>query len=243
MQEVTPSGTAPPLVAAIIGLAGLAEDSPAVDEHLDRIVRLTATLVDEVVYASVTRMQEGRPTTVALSDEVARAVDEAQYYAGGPCLRALAVSRPLSVDLARTVEWPEFRQKAAALGLRASLSVPLVVGRGSAAAALNLLGRDQDAMDALSRRVWSASIGAATAEEDAPPAQPSHVPAAGARQLVAGLTHAREVTGMVRTAVHRVAVEHGVDEDEAYQLLRRRAAEQGSSLLRTAIELAVRAPS
>lgn len=115
MLHLTPSGTAQPLVAAIIGLARLAEDSAAVGEHLDRVVRLTAARVAEVTYASVTRLHEGRPTTVALSDDVAGVLDEAQYSAGGPCTAAFADGRLQVVDLVRTLQWPEFRQKAAAL--------------------------------------------------------------------------------------------------------------------------------
>lgn len=240
MQELTPSGTAQPLVAAIIGLAALAEDSPEVDRQLDRIVRLTATLVDEVAYASVTRLLEGRPTTVALSDDVAQVLDDAQYSAGGPCMAALTEEKVVVADLTRTVEWPEFRQKASALGLRATLSVPLTAARGSVVAALNLHGVDRDAMARLGQRVWAALAGS-TAEVDAPrtPAQQQNARDGGS-QLVAGLVQAIELTRMVRTAVRTVAAEQGVDEEEAYELLRVQAAGHHSSLLRTAIEVAVR---
>jgi hypothetical protein len=66
----------------------------------------------------------------------------------------LETGEPVGVpDIAATMDWPGFHEVAPALGLRASVSVPLYNGRGTTIAVLNLYGRDDAAMAPLIVRV------------------------------------------------------------------------------------------
>ncbi|MEV6495747.1 GAF domain-containing protein [Actinoplanes sp. NPDC051633] len=158
----TPSASTPPqdrpghgLRDDLIALAGTPDDNSGVPGLLRSIVQYAADLLPPVSYASVTTHEEGSYATVAMSSEVALAVDDAQYADGtGPCLDTLQTSDPVAVPrIDATVKWPGFRSAARRLGLRASLSIPLAAGRGVSIAALNLYGRDAAAMAPLSAAV------------------------------------------------------------------------------------------
>jgi hypothetical protein len=58
-------------------------------------------------------------------------------------------------DVAATMRWPGFRDSAYRLGTRASLSIPLFAGRGTAMAAINLYGRGPAALAPLTAAVWA----------------------------------------------------------------------------------------
>jgi hypothetical protein len=140
-----------PLAEALIALAERPDHASGVAERLAVIATLAADRISAADYASVTTLQGREYTTVAASSEIALAVDEAQYAdRAGPCLQALDSGKPVGVpDIAATMDWPGFHEVAPALGLRASISVPLHNGRGTPIAVLNLYGRDDAAMEPL----------------------------------------------------------------------------------------------
>ena len=109
-------------------------------------------------YASVTALRAGGYTSVAVSGEIARAVDEVQYAdRAGPCVDAISEAVPVAVpDIAVVLVWPGFRQAAVTMGLRVSLSIPLFAGSGVPVASLNLYSRDEAAMAALTCGVYAA---------------------------------------------------------------------------------------
>src|SRR6195952_4092105 len=134
-----------------MALVASPDDISGSDDLLPLIAPLTVALVTPVDYASVTAQRDGAPTTVALSNETALAIDEAQYAdQAGPCLDALDDGFPVSTNIATTMIWPGFKQAATELGVQASLSIPLFAGRGEPIAALNLYARDGDALAQLS---------------------------------------------------------------------------------------------
>ena len=103
---------------ALAFLAASPDDVSHIDTILDRIVRLTATTVQPVDYASIAARRDGTAPTVAFSNDLARAVDQAQYAGGDPCVDAVDSGAPVSVpDIAATVTWPNFRDVAGRLGL------------------------------------------------------------------------------------------------------------------------------
>ncbi len=86
---------------------------------------------------------QGRPYTLASSDDLAGRLDEAQYRAGGgPCMYALEQAVPVSLpDMAEAARWPKFQRQATAEGVQASLSVPMSADHGfrrGSVGALNL---------------------------------------------------------------------------------------------------------
>ncbi|WP_250036727.1 GAF and ANTAR domain-containing protein [Paractinoplanes maris] len=214
------------LARALVTLAGTPDDYSGLEGQLITIAQLTAQRVAAVSYASVTAQRDGAYTTVAASNDIATAVDEAQYAEGaGPCLEAMETARPLSVpDIAATMRWPGFRDTAYRLGLHTSLSVPLFAGRGEPVAALNLYGHDTAAMAALTAAVWAAY-------DDAAPVGPDHADLdPGGRELVDGLAGAFRVRATIQQAIGATIARHHSTPGGAYAMLRLRAADTGASL-------------
>jgi hypothetical protein len=223
-QSLPPGGSV--LTDSLIELAGTADDDSAVVALLATIAQLSADLLDPVAFASVTRQHESRYHTVAMSSALALAVDEAQYADNaGPCLETLDGGAPTSVPrIDATISWPGFRDTAYTLGLRSSLSLPLLAGRGEPAASLNLYGHDPATMAPLSAAVL------ATYDKGRPPRSEADL-CPGARQLIAGLVGAFAVRDTIQQAIGMIIVARQTNAYLAYALLRSHAAATTGSLL------------
>src|SRR5688500_3279151 len=116
-------------------------DDANVHDALRRVAQAGCHLLSNCQAASVTIIEQGRPLTVASTDDAALAADAAQYAVDdGPCLTAARQQRVVLIeDVTVDDRWPAFRDAAVAEGFRASLSMPLnlgATGRGG----LNLYG-------------------------------------------------------------------------------------------------------
>lgn len=236
--EISSTSAAPPeqpahdLREGLIALAGTPDDESSVPALLRSITQFCADLLPPVDYASVTIHRAGAYSTVAMSSEIALAVDEAQYADdSGPCLDSIRTGTPVSApEIDATVPWPRFREAALRLGLRASLSLPLFAGRGTPIAALNLYGHDKAAMAPLSAAILDLY--------DRPPegGDTSHLDSLGpgAHQLLDGLEGALAVRATIQRAIGVIIAQDTTNADLAYTILRSRAAETASSLAATA---------
>ncbi|MET8234285.1 GAF domain-containing protein [Micromonospora sp. NPDC005298] len=201
------------LSEALLALAGLPDDSVALPDHLSTIVRLSASVVDPVDFASVTVPAGPGHRTQARSAEAAQAVDEAQYAdQAGPCLLALHSGETVGVpDVVGAVVWPGFRDVAWRYGIRASLSIPLFAGSGVPVAGLNLYGREVAGMRLLIQRVQACYGGGSTP-----------VPArmdAGSEQLLLGLAGALRTRDLVQRALGVLMDRDNVPVGAAYRRL------------------------
>jgi hypothetical protein len=224
-----------PLAQSLIALAEMPDDVATVDDQLVLITRLAVDRVAAIDYASVTALREGACTTVAASSDLALAVDEAQYAdQSGPCLEPLDTGKPVGVpDIEATMSWPDFREQAVAMGLRASLSVPLFTGNGAPVAVLNLYSRGHSALAPVIEGVWNVFYPdpeAATAPDggEARSLEP------GAAELIAGLAEAFDIRATIQQAVGVIMAQNGVSAFDAYLTLHSRAAATGNSLTTTA---------
>ena len=220
-----------PLAQSLIALAGMPDDASTVDNQLVLIARLAADRLAAADYASVTAIRQDAYTTVAASSELAVAVDEAQYAEqAGPCLESLHTGTPVPLhDIAATMAWPGFRDQAAKLGLRASVSVPLYAGSGEPVAVLNLYGHDAAAMAPLTEAIWTAykpnpAAGGGEAQDLEP----------GASDLMAGLAEAVAIRATIQRAIGVIMAWQAIGALDAYLHLRSRAAASGRSLTTTA---------
>jgi len=222
-----------PLHDRLVALAGTPDDDSRIAADLIVVAQLAASRIDAVTYASVTSRYEGAYATVAASDDVAVAVDEAQYADdAGPCLEALDAGYPAAVpDVAATMTWPRFRQAAAGFGLHSSLSIPLFAGSGEPVAALNLYSRDPSSMHALVTGVWSAY------EQGAGSPPPVTGLDAGGRELVTGLAAAMGARDVLQQAFGVLIVTGDHSPHTAYVDLRLRAARAGITLMEAALRL------
>jgi GAF domain-containing protein len=126
---------------ALSELVGVLLSTSSVNEVLDQLAKLAASLVSPPAPVGVTLRREHGPFTVATTDTLAALVDEVQYGKDeGPCLETLRTGAVTTVeDLAVETRWPQYRPHALAHGVRSSLSLPLQVD-GTTVAALNLYG-------------------------------------------------------------------------------------------------------
>jgi hypothetical protein len=210
------------LTADLIALAGTPDDESSVPALLRSITQFAADQLSAASYASMTVLHKDSYTTVAMSSEVALAVDEAQYAdQTGPCLDALRTSHALAVpQIDNTVNWPGFRAAAQTLGLRASLSIPLFAGRGTTIAALNLYSRDTEDMAPLNAAVLA--IFESSSEDSAESGLVGL--GSGPQQLVNGLIGAFGVRTQIQQALGVIMATERTSADFAYAILRSRAA-------------------
>jgi GAF domain-containing protein len=109
------------------------------DSLLEQVSVLAADIVDADTSVGITVIREDHPATVASSDERTLTLDEIQYANGdGPCLYAARTDEVIAIDdITTDGRWREYHARAAAAGLRSSLSIPLRLG-DLAAGAMNL---------------------------------------------------------------------------------------------------------
>jgi GAF domain-containing protein len=129
--------------ADLIGLQNALLNAGNVEQFLHELAVLSTRTVTEGLSCGMTLRQRGRsPVTGACTDPAASAADEVQYQTGdGPCLHALRHAQQVRIDdVATHGRWPRFAKRAASLGIRSSLSLPLVAD-GQPVGALNLYSR------------------------------------------------------------------------------------------------------
>jgi hypothetical protein len=144
---------------------------------------------------------------VAATDELARAVDAAQYETGeGPCLSAVGEQRVIYIaDLGRDRRWPRFAGRAHRLGAGSLLACHLSSERGSLSA-LNLYARAPGAFAQRARTIAALyAVHAATAVE-----------AARQREDLRIAIESRERVGQ---AVGIVMLRHHRTPEQAFELL------------------------
>jgi hypothetical protein len=210
-----------------VALASRADGVPQIAADLVSIAVLSADRISGISYASVTSRYAGAYATVAASSNLAVEIDRAQYADGaGPCLEALDGAYPAVVpDIAATMTWPGFREVATGLGLQASLSIPLFAGRGTTVAALNLYSHEPSAIKVLSTAVW------AVYEGDTSPHPRTDELDAGGNELITGLAGAFATQASIQQALGMLIATTGRNQDEAFEVLRLRAAGTGETLL------------
>jgi anti-anti-sigma factor len=211
----------------LMSLAEVPDDDPGVDALLMRIAVMAADVLAGVDYASITAWRGAGYTTVAASSDLVRAVDDAQYgEGGGPCVLAEQTAAPVEVpDIAATMSWPGFHRQATALGLRASVSVPLFAGGGAPVAVLNLYGRAPAPLVAL-----AAGIQGAFAVEGIPAGGFGHADDAGTRRFLIGLGLALQRRVVIQRAVGVVMARDGCDVVQAHRVLKERIMVTGELL-------------
>ncbi|MGY1828481.1 MULTISPECIES: GAF and ANTAR domain-containing protein [unclassified Blastococcus] len=130
-------------------------------EHsLESVLRTVTELATRILpgrpVASVTILDDGRPSTVASSGDLALRLDELQYRLGsGPCLEAATTGRPTAVpDTRAEPRWPEFATEAAAQGCESTLSYPLPV-QERVSGAMNVYARNFSVADDRTRSLVS----------------------------------------------------------------------------------------
>jgi GAF domain-containing protein len=128
--------------AAISSLTDLRNAEGGLDEVLLRVAHGALRAVPDADAVSITVLGDPCPRTAAYTADEVLALDGEQYAAGsGPCLEAARTRRPVRVALAAEEQrWPEFVEAARANGVRATLSIPLIIASSPAGGDDELVG-------------------------------------------------------------------------------------------------------
>jgi GAF domain-containing protein len=120
------------------------DDRPAMMREVSRIA---CRVVPNCDGASVTTLSYGQPTAVA-TDDWSVQLDEMQYVEHeGPCLDAYRSGVAFRVrDVTSESRWPSYLPKAASLGVRSMMSIPMTA-ESALVGALNIYSRTTDAFD------------------------------------------------------------------------------------------------
>jgi hypothetical protein len=215
------------LAAGLIQLAETPDDAPDIEPLLGQITQFAVDRIVAVSYASITGLRGEEYTMVAASSDLIRAVDEAQFDLGGPCVQALRDQAPVDAPGRKAmIDWPRFAAEADRLGLTSSLSVPVFTGSGVAAAVLNLYGRDDVAMAPLAAGIWRIY----DPERPLPYLLEPPRPEPGAQDLLTGFAGAVATRAVIQQGRVRIMDRHECVAREAYQWLCAHAAASGDTL-------------
>ncbi len=200
------------------------QDKQSLQDTLNGIVQAAVDNVPGAQFAGITVVEGHREVhTPAWTDELVRAVDQAQYDTGeGPCLNSVYEQKTVRVaDLRTEQRWPEFAKRAVDLGVISMLSIQLYV-IGDNLGALNLYSNDAEAFDDESEHVGlllaaHAAIAMAGAQEQ--------------EQLVAAMA-TRDLIGQAKGILME---RHKIPADQAFMLLIR-ASQLANAKLRDVAE-------
>ena len=114
---------------AIEGLRDLFAAEEPLDDVAERVAETALAAIPHADVISITVLSWPNSRTAACTDERALALDNQQYASGrGPCLEAALQRTPLRAVIDEEQQrWPEFVEAAQRAGIRASLSVPLLI--------------------------------------------------------------------------------------------------------------------
>ncbi|MDT5094364.1 MAG: hypothetical protein QOH60_3727 [Mycobacterium sp.] len=114
---------------AIEGLRDLFAAEEPLDDIAARVAVTAAAAIGHADAVSITVLTWPNARTAGYTDELALELDHQQYASGrGPCLEAAWERTPVrGVISADHQRWPEFAAAAKEVGIRTSLSVPLLI--------------------------------------------------------------------------------------------------------------------
>lgn len=218
---------------ALLDLARIATSEGTVDDVMQRIAMTAKALIPAVDEASVTFTRgDDSGWTVASTGDLALALDEAQYAAGGgPCVDAASAGEALVVsDFLREQRWPRYVERARRTEGRSSLSVP-IPAQAAALAALNLYAVEPDAFgpddEALAEEIASFAAVAV--------ANTKHYEDATSR--AAHLGEAMRSRAVIEQAKGVLMATTGCDAEAAFELLRTQSQTENRKLREIAAEL------
>lgn len=204
------------------------------EETVATALRLISSLAMETVPGSVgagatVLGPSGQPRTSGATNTLVEQADRLQYELDeGPCLAATAARQVMRIDdLATDRRWPRWAAAAAPLGLRSTLSAPLIAG-STALGALKVYADRPGTFDARSEQLLSMfSAQAAILVANVQSYEQAQRLSDELRQTVAS-------RDLVCTARGVLMAREGVDVDTAFGLLVARAQAAGTTLHETA---------
>jgi GAF domain-containing protein len=205
---------------AIEGLRDLFAAEEPLDVVAGRVAETAVAAIPHADAVSITVLSWPDVRTAACSDELALGLDHQQYASGrGPCVEAATQRTPLRAVIDNEQHrWPEFVEAAQQAGIRASLSVPLLIagvdGEQELAGSLNIYSHTAtafDPFDAELMRLYSVAAGQAISNSRR---------WQKARETVTQLETALHSRSDIDMAKGALIAQHGCDPGEAFARLK-----------------------
>jgi GAF domain-containing protein len=225
---------------AIAGLRDVFAAEEPLDDVAKRVAETALAAIPHADVISITVLSWPNPRTAACTDDKALELDNQQYASGhGPCLEAALQRTPLRAIIDdEQHRWPEFAAAAQQAGIRASLSVPLLIdgvdSEQDLVGSLNIYSHTStafDQFDAELMRLYSVAAGQAISNSSRWQKSRETV-----TQLETAL-HSRSDIDMAKGAL--IAL-HGCDPEEAFAKLKGESQRRNIKLRDVARELLTR---
>jgi GAF domain-containing protein len=225
---------------AIEGLRDLFAAEESLDDVAGRVAETALAAIPHADVVSITVLSWPNSRTAACTDEEALELDNQQYASGhGPCLEAAMQRTPLRAVIDDEQQrWPEFVAAAQQAGIRASLSVPLLIAgveiEQELVGSLNIYSRTAiafDQFDAELMRLYSVAAGQAISNSGR--WQKS-------RETVTQLEAALRSRSDIDMAKGALIALHGLDPEGAFAKLRDESQRRNIKLRDVARELLTR---
>lgn len=217
---------------AVASLNAISAAGESLDEALTRVADGAVAAVENVDAVSITVLEPPVARTVAYTDPRLLPLDDKQYTSRrGPCLEAADLRRAVRVAMASHEQrWPEFVAAARAGGVRATLSIPLILAspRGGQdselVGSLNAYSTTTDDFDLVDETLLGLYTDAA-AQEIAHARGTQHL-----QDTVAQLERALTSRAEIEQAKGALRVVHACTADEAFTLLVERSQRENVKL-------------
>lgn len=226
VAAATTEAVSPVALARMLVSAGSSIDDE--DELLSVLQQVCAIAHDVVPGADSTGVTidlGGQTFTAVHTDHRTLRVDSEQYDAGeGPCLHASRTRSIVLVDAVDAVDtWPHFAAAAAEEGIRSFLAAPLFTPEHTLGS-LNLYGRNRSAFDHVDAEildVLTAAVSRAIGDFARFKAE---------RDVAETIQRALEHRAPIEQAKGMLMAIHGIDADEAFDMLRKQSQAQNVRL-------------
>lgn len=217
------------LAGAVEVVHGFIGGGRTLGETLADLSRLAADEVGSDMAGLTLSGAEGPPATVASTDPLVPAVEDVQYATDdGPCLAAYRENTITRIDdTSKDDRWRAFCEAAAAVGIRSSVSVPVVVA-GDPIGALNFYAKqparfaDPEAVSKGQMFAGHMAIASAFYEKS---------------ELAEHLGRALENRAAIEQAKGVIMASTGCSPDEAFELLRQQSQSENRKLREIAVEI------
>jgi GAF domain-containing protein len=202
---------------------------------LQRVVEIAHQAIDGADSVGVTIDLGGKTYTAVHTDQRTLRIDTEQYEAGdGPCLHASRTGQIVLVDAVEAVErWPRFAAAARERGIRSFLAAPLSTSE-LALGSFNLYGRSFRAFEAVDAEILDllTSTVARTIGDFARYKT--------ARDVAESIQRALHTRAPIEQAKGMLMAIHGIDADEAFDMLRTQSQDDNVRLTVIAADLVER---
>jgi GAF domain-containing protein len=197
--------------------------------ELLRMGRRTVEIVPQCVGLSLGLLRDGLTFTLTATSEDIAGLDAVQYLDGGPCIEGAHEGREVQVDdLLDEGTWRMYAEASAAVGVRSSLTLPILAGDGTVIGSVNLYASTPDAFEGHAEEL--AEVLGSSAKKAVSNADLSFSTRLAAAEAPARFAEQNEVD----VALGMIAESHGVTIATANERLRSAASRAGISEVQAA---------